>query len=148
MSEIMASDEKLANWCTKHITKLEKQVDLDTSPPCHLWTGTTKRSKCGNKYGRYTYVPFDESGTPPTDTTAHRAIFMFKKTLPILVPTPEQRQAYPSIWDCSHLCHKTLCINILHISYEPRATNLQRRQCNIARCCMENHDPYPKCMFF
>ena len=52
----------------------------------------------------------------------------------------------PGITDVSHLCHNRLCVNIAHLSLEPRCVNEHRRHCKSIRYCT-NHDGYARCIF-
>lgn len=47
--------------------------------------------------------------------------------------------------DVSHLCHNNLCINPLHLSYEPHQTNRIRSACVAAGSC-NGHFGYPACL--
>lgn len=48
------------------------------------------------------------------------------------------------LYDVSHLCHNSLCINEEHLSVEPHFVNNNRRACTEKNKCI-SHDPYPQC---
>ena len=47
--------------------------------------------------------------------------------------------------EVSHLCHKKLCINPMHLTLEQHAINQERIHCAGQGFCTEAH--YPKCIF-
>lgn len=47
--------------------------------------------------------------------------------------------------EVSHLCHKKLCINPMHLTIEPHATNQERIHCVLQGWCCGAHQP--ACMF-
>lgn len=60
---------------------------------------------------------------------AHRVALLYATSMTAL---PDGRQ-------CSHLCHKKLCVNIAHLSVEPQSVNNNRNQCKNERVCSRNH---------
>lgn len=47
--------------------------------------------------------------------------------------------------DVSHICHKKLCINFDHLSYEPHIINCKRNSCRDNGEC-EGHRGYKSCI--
>ena len=53
----------------------------------------------------------------------------------------------PRNYDVSHLCHRSLCVNINHLSLEPHHVNNSRQRCpnTYPRRCL-GHTGYPNCI--
>lgn len=49
--------------------------------------------------------------------------------------------------EVSHLCHAKLCVNPMHLSLEPHATNQERIHCMQQGVCSGAHHPHPRCIF-
>lgn len=49
--------------------------------------------------------------------------------------------------EVSHLCHEKLCVNPMHLSLEPHATNQERIHCMQQGVCSGAHHPHPRCIF-
>lgn len=67
--------------------------------------------------------------------TAHRALYICSaRTLEL-----------PADMDVSHLCHTSLCVNIVHLVLESHIINMGRLECkNFGFCSLKHHPP---CMF-
>ena len=101
--------------------KLLQMSLISPNGQCHLWSGTTKTKK-NLEYGvlnlklapgrwRLYYV--------------HRLAYM----------AHNDNFDISAAWDCSHLCHNTLCINAQHISLEKHSTNNNRQGCKAKGMC-------------
>ena len=94
---------------------------------CHIW----QKAKNSGGYG---VIKLSEKGRSRT-VLLHLLIYYLRKGQ---IPSEEE--------NVSHLCHKTLCINIDHLTVEPHRVNCQRSTCNEKKECL-GHDPYPSCIF-
>lgn len=134
-------------WCLKYKRKLEKSIDIHQKEACHPWTGAVTYSKHDklSKYGRFRMTSLITK--QHYETSAHRAYFMVSNNLPMLEPAEHLHLQYKKDkFEASHLCHHELCMNLEHISYEPKSVNLKRKKCkNKSKC--DGHTPFPACMF-
>ncbi len=98
---------------------------------CTLWVGTASRG-----YGQMSVKQSD--GTHKL-MAVHRLAYMLDQGMcPV---TTELRHDY----DVSHLCHRKLCVNPVHLSFEPHGTNLQRRVCHQTNVCV-GHEHFRNCV--
>ena len=132
----------VTSWCEKYKKKLESNIHNTGNNACHAWTGPLTCGK--HKYGRFRFTNLISKKYQ--ETSAHRAYFMISNRLPQLEPKTEISSQYPSqIFEVSHLCHNTVCLNMNHLSYEPRSINLSRKTCKLANDC-SGHGIFPNCM--
>ena len=94
---------------------------------CHIW------QKARNS-GRYGVIKLTENGMSRT-VLLHLLIYYLRKG-----QTPKENE------NISHLCHKTLCVNVDHLTIEPHRVNCQRTRCNERKECL-GHEQYPSCIF-
>ena len=114
----------------KYLEKLGENSYISLNGECRLWQGSTRQN--GNLFYGEIYVKFpDERGWRKVLT--HRLSIMLTG------------RDLPAKFDCSHVCHNSLCINPNHISLEPHGVNNQRQLCKFSRKCT-GHGVYPNCM--
>ena len=129
------------DWHHHYIDKICKLIDYDIQPPFHIWTGSVKICK-GAIYGRFHYT---EYGTGKyMDKLVHRAMYIIGHHLITLEPNLDD---FGHPYDVSHRCHNKLCINLSHLSLEPRAINNNRNICKNEKKCTQDHEGYANCIF-
>lgn len=100
---------------------------------CVLWKGRVGR----NGYG-YIRVLWPDEGSKLE--RVHRVALMVEMRL--------MRSQFPGgNLEVSHLCHEKLCVNPMHLSLEPHATNQERIHCMQQGVCSGAHHPHPRCIF-
>ena len=118
-------------FLNKYSAKLRDSSVQAENGHCTLWTGATHKD---GKYGMICYKH-------PIKNTWHTIhAHRLAKLLSI------RSLDMPSSFDASHLCHNTLCINPLHICFEPHGFNNQRQSCAAANKCFGHPDPLPECL--
>ena len=98
---------------------------------CHIYTGTVKWCR-GAPYG---WTDRTIKGTRYR-RCAHQVALMVAWGMPQL---PSDGQ------EVSHLCHNSLCVNPVHLSYEPHHVNNNRTLCMHENHCF-GHGQYPACL--
>lgn len=97
---------------------------------CRIWQGPLTKNK---KYGLISYK--DPSDMKWKKKHAHRLSYIvFTKNLEII-----------SDFDCSHLCHNSLCVNVNHLSMEPHFINNNRQHCLNSNLCY-GHVGFGNCL--
>ena len=121
--------------CTKLITKI-RQAAGDPEGPygCLMWTRARQPAHADVQYGRMRN-PFPG---PPGYSSAHRLLYMAHHRRPQL----EKSNENGAVMDVSHICHKSLCVNIDHLVFETHEINLERRHCVQQGLCTRSHKPY------
>lgn len=100
---------------------------------CVLWKGGVG----SNGYG-FIRVSWPEEGSKVE--RVHRVALMVEMRL--------TRSQFPGAnLEVSHLCHEKLCVNPMHLSLEPHATNQERIHCMQQGVCSGAHHPHPRCIF-
>lgn len=94
---------------------------------CHIWKG---KNITRDGYGR---IRFLFRGSYKT-ASVHRLQYFLQAGHGL---SPE--------FHVSHLCHTKLCINVNHLSYEPKTTNIKRDECKLNGEC-HGHRGYKKCI--
>jgi hypothetical protein len=95
---------------------------------CKIWQG---KSIDGSGYPVIS-VKYNE-GEPSKTTIVHRLVYMIESGESLDTPN----------YHVSHLCHRKRCMSFQHLSYEPAATNLQRKTCVTEGKCF-GHNPFRK----
>ena len=94
---------------------------------CIIWKGAVSRFGYG-----VMKVTWPEEGRK--QEKVHRVALMVEMHL--------TRSQFPGEGlEVSHLCHKKLCVNPVHLVIEPHATNLERRHCFQQGVCCGTHLP-------
>ena len=125
-------------WCNKMCHILRRRC-RQTTGGCQIWTGSKTRSNSqASPYG------FIRVRLPWS--TSRKKIRVH--VLAYLINNIEKRNSIlgDRNFDISHLCHQSLCTQILHLSPEPRCINNGRRFCNSNKVC-HGHGYYGKCVF-
>lgn len=99
---------------------------------CIIWGGGNYVSVGNYRKGIVKWV--DTNGRR-TSTTIQRATYMN-----ITGCTLSDIKGF----DVSHICHNSLCITFQHLSLEPHAVNIQRKNCVSEKRCT-SHSPYRDC---
>lgn len=123
----------MANFKQVYSEKLTARSTLAANGICMEWTGATSRSM-GGKYGvmnclwqgkfRRFYV--------------HRLALIFDRGYHL--------EDLEKGMDVGHLCHNSLCIHPLHLSYEPHQVNRIRSTCVRNGLCTGHFDRFPPCL--
>jgi hypothetical protein len=122
-------------------TKLREKSTHYPHSQCLIWQGWKKhnRSVHGNiivSYGRIRVL--FPGRLRPQEIYVHKLRYILRHGIHA-VNKPR--------WDISHLCHRSLCSNIDHLSYEPHTVNNIRLRCSNLhpkRCV--THGIYPDCI--
>lgn len=107
---------------------------------CTLWEGTLKQ---GTSYGTV-HLTFPSNPPYIPDKIhkvlhVHRAFFLLHFIIENQVLTlPQNLDNY----EISHLCHKTLCVNIKHLQKETHEVNMARNHCASMKSCSKLHQPF------
>lgn len=106
------------------------KVDQHSVPhgQCRLWTGGLG----GSDYPR---MRLTTARRPSTQYGVHQIVY----SLNFGIPLDRERH------DVSHKCHNRLCVNIDHLSYEPRAINVNRNTCKEEHHC-RGHGQFRQCI--
>jgi hypothetical protein len=121
-----------ASFIDKYAGKLSENAHLAPNNACIIWHGTVKSQK-DPPYG----VICIKVEQVWKSVGVHRLKYMLANNI-----HPNELDGDQ---DVSHLCHNSLCINIDHLSLEPRHINNNRIACKGRGFCFE-HDQYPPCM--
>ena len=115
---------------TELLKKIEKNTE-NSENGCILYTGRMSKTGYGvidvRFPGKTRHVPIH----------THRARYMIEM---------KKVKLTPSEFHVSHLCHNRICVNILHLSFEPAHVNNSRQNCFSEKRCTK-HCPYPECIF-
>ena len=141
MMNMAAQQLALNVWMTRHMSRIQEQIEVNGSTPCHIWTGKLRE----DGYSRYRYTCFYTG--KPVNSTGHRVYYMLRKGLGILEAPHDMEFDYPGIWHVSHICHVNECLNMEHLSHEPAAVNAQRGTCKRNKKCY-GHKPFSHCVAF
>lgn len=113
----------------KYRQKIIEKSHLARNHECFLWDqGTTK----DGKYGLISFL--DPISGTWKKKKAHRFSYMVYNNYLEL----------NKIFDASHLCHNSLCVNAAHINLEPHHINNNRIYCKHRNSC-QGHANYPDC---
>jgi hypothetical protein len=103
---------------------------------CLLWTGAVK--KCGrHKTILYGCITCKIAGNWKT-VSVHRLKYVLDHGVHLDTIQVEG-------FDISHICHNTLCINPLHLVFEPHRVNNNRQRCKNKQICF-GHENRPRCL--
>lgn len=108
---------------------MKENSHLGENHNCTIWHGPVTKD---GKYGLVSFLNPDTASWQKKK--AHRFNYMLH--IKDLNLTAE--------YDCSHLCHNSLCINPDHISLEPHHINNNRIHCRNEMNC-SGHGIYPAC---
>lgn len=111
------AEQHHGEWIDQQIAKLERKTFIQAPNGCKIWLeGTHGRTV---KYGS---VKIKLPGHMISKSiNVHRLRYMLGARNFNLNPK----------FDVSHICHKSLCINFDHLSYEPHNINMNRQTCKV-----------------
>ena len=110
------------------------KVDLSSVPhpqgQCRLWT----KGVGGSGYPRMRVKVAGRVGS--IQYGVHQVVYALNSGTALNLP----------LHDVSHRCHNRLCVNMDHLSYEPKVVNAQRNPCRELNQC-RGHLPFLPCIF-
>ena len=114
----------------KYKAKIATSSAVSVNGLCIIWNGTKQKD------GRYGVISYK---CPVTEKWKTMHVHRLSK----LVHTGTL--SANSLFDCSHICHNSLCVSPDHLNFEPRGVNNQRQACvNAGKC--HGHHTMPECL--
>jgi hypothetical protein len=107
--------------------RFNSKVDISADDNCHIWTA----AKSGIEGRRYGVMKVKWPGDVSKREYAHRISFILANLNSFPTFNPK--------YNISHLCHNTLCVNIVHLSHEDSSNNRNRQTCLELGTCTANH---------
>ena len=121
----------MTEWYQVYIDRIKEKSTIGKNGVCVIWMWGSKRVIGSMKYGEMkAKIP----GEVSKKYSVHRLQYILHN-LDTLHPKG----------DISHLCHNSLCINMDHLSLEPREINNNRQGC-LSRGSCKMHEGYRDCM--
>ena len=124
-------------WVMKTAEKIRSRGRRDSSG-CLTWTGAKTRSHPRAEPYGVVYI------RPPFSTK--RKKFRVHQMAYIAAHSQTNYGMNDVSFDISHLCHNSLCVEVAHLSREPRSINNHRKICKEEGRCYGGHGDYPSCI--
>lgn len=122
------------DWFLEYKKKIEKKIQHDPASTCVIWTGSLKSPPYGGiNVSWFPNIPRDEF--TPTKFYVHRVAYRIHHGVLDLGDL-----------SVSHLCHRCLCVNPVHLTLEPTSVNNKRKVCQRLGHCTHHLDR-PDCIF-
>ena len=109
---------------------------------CIMWKGGTYDGLYGKMRNPLAKLPGQ-----PTYMRVHRLVYLLHHIKDFKTLTLDHIDENGQNIEVSHLCHKSLCVNIAHLSLEMHQTNLSRRAC-VAEGECRTHGDVPACLLW